>query len=155
MARKDEIQYVRYYATGSAAHKIEQEPERRRRARPVPEPRAKRIPIPFDPVAIFGTAVAVVMILCVFIGFAQVNHVNHEISAMENYVGTLKNENYALQKTYDNGYDLADVQNAAEAIGLVPIDQVQHITVHIPEPEVVEELPWWEEMWIKFTAMFE
>ena len=154
MAKKDEIQYVRYYAYGSAATKLE-EPERRRRERPEPKPRQERIPIPFDPVAIFGTEVAVVMLVCVLVGFAQVNHVNDEITAMEGYMGTLKAENYALQKTYDAGYDLEEVRTAAEAMGLVPIEQVRHITIAIPEPEVVEELPWWEEMWNEFVSMFE
>lgn len=155
MARRDQIQYVRYYAAGTAAHKIEQEPIRRKKAKPVPVPREERIAIPFDPVAVFGTAVAVVMIICVLIGFAQVNRVNGDIARMETYMSTLRSERYGLQKEYDAGYNLAEIRTAAEAMGLVPIEQVRHITIQIPEPEVATELPWWQELWNSFTALFE
>lgn len=155
MARKEQIQYVRYYAAGTAAHKIQQEPVRRKKAKPAPIPREECIAIPFDPVAVFGTAVAVVMIICVLIGFAQVNRVNDDIARMESYMGTLRSEHYGLQKEYDAGYNLAEIQTAAEAMGLVPIEQVRHITIRLPEPEVVEELPWWQELWNGFTALFE
>ena len=154
MAQKDEIQYVRYYAYGSAATKLE-EPERRRRERPAPKPKAERIPIPFDPVAVFGTAVAVLLILCVIVGFVQVTRINSQITDTETYMSSLKAEHYALERIYENGYDLDEIKTAAEAMGLVPIEQVKHVTVTIPEPEVVEELPWWEEMWNDFVSMFE
>ena len=80
MAQKDEIQYVRYYAYGSAATKLE-EPERRRRERPAPKPKAERIPIPFDPVAVFGTAVAVLLILAFRPHDPKKLFVNREIPA--------------------------------------------------------------------------
>lgn len=155
MARKDEIQYVRYYAVGTAARKLEPEQEQRRKARPAAKPKEERIPIPFDLVAVFGTAVAVVMILCVLVGFAQVNRVNDQIAAMEQHISALKNENYVLQKEYESSYDLEQIRIAAEAMGLVPIEQVQHITIHIPEPDPAAELSWWEEMWNDFKGMFE
>ena len=156
MARKDEIQYVRYYAVGSAARKLEQEP-RRVKAQPEakPKPKAEPIPIPFDAVAVFGTALAVVMLIFVLVGFGRVNRLNEQISAMETHYASLKAENYAFRKTYDARVDLTDVRAAAEAMGLVPVEQVRHITVHIPQPEVPVELPWWQEMWNEWVAMFE
>ena len=155
MARKEEIQYVRYYATGSTALKLDPEPKRKERVRPAPKPVEERIAIPFDPVAVFGTAVALVMILCVIIGFVQLNQMNDRVAQAQMDLSTLKHEHYELEKNYANGYDLDEVRDAAAAMGLVPMDQVKQITIHIPEPEVVEELPWWQEMWNEFKAMFE
>jgi hypothetical protein len=155
MAKREEIQYVRYYATGSTAVKLDPQPERRKKARPAVKPAQQRIAIPFDPLAWIGTAVAVVMVLCVMVGFFQLNHINDQVAQAQTDLTALKNQHYELEKNYENGYDLVDVANAAKAMGLVPMAEVEQITIHIPEPEVVEELPWWQEWWMEFRAMFE
>lgn len=155
MARREDIQYVRYYAYGSAAPRIHSEPDKLagRQADPIPEEQRKTIL--FDPVAIIGTAIAAVMILCVIIGFCQLNGSNNEIQAMENYISDLNSDNYALNREYSSGYDLEQIRTAAEGMGLVPVEQVEHITIHIPEPEVEVELPWWEQIWNDFLSMIE
>ena len=155
MAKRDEIQYVRYYAYGSTAVKAQPEQRRSVRAEAQPVPKAEPIPVPFSPVAVFGAAVAVVMLVLVLVGFAQLNRVNREIQTMELYISSLNSENYALNKEYQAGYDLDEIRTAAESMGLVPIDEVQHITVHFPEPEVVEELPWYQQLWEDFLSMLE
>ena len=155
MAKRDEIQYVRYYATGSTAVKLDPQPERRKKTRPAAKPVQEQITIPIDPLAIVGTVVAIVMVLCVIVGFVQLNHANDQVAQAQSELSALKNQHYELEKNYENGYDLADVADAAKAMGLVPVSEVQQITIHIPEPEVVEELPWWQEWWMEFRAMFE
>lgn len=155
MAKRDEIQYVRYYATGSAAVKLDPQPEHRKKARPAVKPVQEQITIPVDPIAMIGTVVAIVMVLCVIVGFVQLNHANDQVAQAQSELSALKNQHYELEKNYENGYDLEDVRNAAEAMGLVPVEQVQHLTIHIPEPEVVEELTWWQAWWAEFRAMFE
>ncbi len=155
MARKDEIQYVRYYAYGSTAVKAQPEQRRRPETEAQPVPRVEPIRVPFSPVAVFGAAVAVVMLVLVLVGFVQLNRLNNEIQNMELYMSSLKSENYALNKEYQAGYDLDEIRTAAEAMGLVPMEEVRHIAIHIPEPEVVEELPWYQELWNDFLAMLE
>lgn len=155
MAKRDEIQYVRYYAYGSTA--VKTQPDSRRlvenEVQPVPE--AESIPVHFSPVAVFGAAVAVVMLVLVLVGFVQLNRLNTDIQNMELYISNLKSENYALNKEYQAGYDLEEIKTAAEAMGLVPVEQVRHVTVHIPEPEVVVELPWYQQIWNDFLEMIE
>lgn len=157
MAKRDEIQYVRYYAVGSTARKLEPKRQPRRRAaeQAAPKPEEQRIPIYFDRTAVLGTALAVVMLLCVVFGFGRVNRLNQQIADMEAHIAGLRAENYGYQKDYANGVDLDDVRAAAEAMGLVPMEQVRHITVHIPQPEEPQELPWWQELWNDWIAMFE
>ena len=154
MARRDEIQYIRYYEVGTAARKLELAPVKKKRPLPVPKAKPEPKVITFDPVAIFGTAVAVVMILCVLIGFAQVNRVNDQIVQMEQTISQLKSVNYEKQKEYDGKVDLDEIRAAADAMGLVPVEQVRHVTISVPEP-VVEETPgWWETFWQNFLDMF-
>lgn len=155
MAKRDDIQYVRYYAYGSTAVKAQPEPRRRVEAEPQPVPKAEPIPVPFSPVAVFGAAVAVVMLVLVLVGFVQLNRVNNEIRTMELYISHLESENYALNKKYQAGYDLDEIKTAAEAMGLVAVEQVKHVTVRIPEPEVVVELPWYQQIWNDFLEMIE
>lgn len=155
MAKRDEIQYVRYYAYGSTAVKAQPGQRRRTEAENRPVPKAASTPILFSPVAVFGAAVAVVMLVLVLVGFVQLNRLNNEIQTMELYMSSLKSENYALNKEYQAGFDLDEIRTAAEAMGLVPIDQVEHVTIHIPEPEVVEELSWYQKLWNDFLSMIE
>ena len=155
MAKRDEVQYVRYYAYGSAAVKTQPESRRRVEEEVQPIPKAEPIPVPFSPVAVIGATVAVVMLLLVLVGFVQLNRVNDKIRGMELYISNLKSENYALNKEYQAGYDLEEIKTAAEAMGLVPMEQVRHVTVHIPEPEIVEELPWYQQIWNDFLSMIE
>lgn len=155
MAKREEIQYVRYYAYGSAAVKTQPESRRRAEAEVQPVSQTEPIPVPFSPVAVFGSAVAVVMLLLVLVGFVQLNRLNDDIRGMELYISNLKSEHYALNKEYQAGYDLDEIKTAAEAMGLVPVEQVRHVTVHIPEPEVVAELPWYQRIWNEFLSMIE
>lgn len=155
MAKKDEIQYVRYYEYGTTVRRLDPLPRRKSRPLPEPKPAAKPKPVLIDPVAVFGTAVAVVMLLCMLIGFLQVNQGNRDIHTMEQYISSIQADHYTLEKEYQAGYDIEEIQTAAEAMGLVPVEQVRHIRVSIPEPEVVEKLPWWQSLWNDFRAMFE
>lgn len=155
MADRNNIQYVRYYAPGSEAIKLDPKPERRAKPLPKPVPEEERIPIRFNPVEVFGCTVAVIMVVCVIVGFCQLYGLNTQLAQARTDLSTQKNINYELEKNYHNGYDLEEIRAAAEAMGLVPMERVQHITISIPEPEEVEELPWWQEWWLEFQAMFE
>lgn len=155
MANQNNIQYVRYYAPGSEA--IQLEPQRRRKERPAPRPvpEEERIAIRFNPVEVFGCTVAVIMVVCVIIGFCQLYGLNDQLAQARTDLSNQKNIHYELQKNYENGYDLDEIRSAAEAMGLVPMEEVQHITITIPEPEVTEELPRWQQWWLDFQSMFE
>ncbi|MBR2048404.1 MAG: hypothetical protein IJ960_07365 [Oscillospiraceae bacterium] len=154
MADRERIEYVRYYAPGSEALKVDPKP-RRERTQPKPQVRQEPTVIPFDPVAVFGCVVAVALVVCVLFGFYRLNRMNNAIANAQNDLTTQKSLHYELETNYANGYDLEDIRAAAEAMGLVPMEQVQHITIRIPEPEPVEELPWWQEWWASLKAMFE
>ena len=156
MARRNDIQYVRFYTVGTAAPRVapKAEPEVVTHS---PKKAVKRIPIPFDPVSVIGTAVAVVMLVCVFIGLWQLNRVSTQVQEMEAYISAVKAENSILQAEYRHGYDLEEVRAAAVSMGMIPADQAERITVPAVSPAPAEQTAptsWWAEFWADLRMLF-
>ena len=153
MAYYTEVRYINAYVSGSAARMVETKAQKKSALMSKFRPKRK-IVIAVDPVAIFGILVASVMAVMLMVGFMTLSRANEEAIAMEQYVANLQEENVSLQNTYDNGYDLEQVKQIAEAMGMVSIDQVPHISldVYVPEQEV-EPTPW--ETFVTFlTGLF-
>ena len=100
MAKKDN-RYIRFYTPGSAAVKVEIQDEQTWAPLPDPKP-AKKIDIPVDPIAIFGFAVAVCMLILMAVGITRLNVVRREVVTLEHYVAQLSAEHVALEETYAN-----------------------------------------------------
>ena len=66
----------------------------------------------------------------------------------------LEAENTYLQRQYSSSYDLNEIRLAAESMGLVPIEQVEHITVAVPEIVEEEPISWWEGILLEIKALF-
>lgn len=148
MARSNEVQYIRYYTPGSAAEKVElpRLPKKQPRPKAAPAPKKTAPVVRVDGLAAIGIAVAAVMLLCMLMGCAQVYSLNRQIQDLEVYVSQLELRQESLEADYAHGYDLEEIRQAALSMGLVPKDQVEHVTVHIPEMETVVEISWWENL---------
>lgn len=152
MARSGDIQYVRFYSAGSAARQVEI-PEKQ--AAPVRRPKAKKAAIiKVDGLAVVGTAVALVMLVCMLVGFAQVSQANAEREALRAQVYQLELENQALKTEYEHSYDLEEIRVAAEAMGMVPAEQTRHITVSVSEAAQQMEPTWWESFIARLQSLF-
>ena len=136
MARQFDVQYISAYTDGSAARKLEL-PKPRQTARKKAARRSKKIVLPIDPVAILGIVAACVMMVALTVGVCKLVDARQEMVAMDAYVQSLRQENIALQEEYDAGYNLENVRQTALALGMVPMEQVEQITIqiHTPEPE--------------------
>lgn len=149
MARKEKIQYINtYYAAGSAARKLERQPERKQ-AEPIRHAAApaEKITVYVDPVAVVGTVVALALLVCMVIGVVQMNGLNAQIQAAESYIAELESQQEKLEAEYKASYDPEEIRIQAEALGMVDSSQVRHITVAVPQPlPQVEEPTWWEEL---------
>ena len=155
MARRDEIRYVQYYTSGSAAYLLDKKPEQKKQTTEfIPSKPARQITIKLDPVAVLGTVVAVIMLVCVLIGVAQVNRVNEQIGLVETQLSGLKAEYSILESEYAHGYDLDEIRVAAMAMGMVPQEQVRHITVSASVPHPEEALSWWESLVSDIQELF-
>ncbi len=155
MARRSDIQYIRIYTEGTAARKLEPAPAPRRKPKPARPKARKTVAIRVDPLAVAGIAVAVVMLVLMAVGLAKLDEVQQQRQALETYITQLQQENAALQDTYDNGYDLEEIRRNAEALGMVPVEDLPHIQIQVP-PEAPDqgEAGWWESVLAFFTELF-
>ena len=157
MNYKGEIQYVRFYTAGSAAEKLAPKAEKKVHRSRMPAPAAQSAPRPklvIEPFALAGTAIALVLAILVVCGVQQVYQVSRQQAAVSQYVSTLLTENAALQTKYDQSYDLETVRNTAQSEGLVPVEQVRHIKIHVEEPVQAPQPTFWEHVWAELKELF-
>ena len=153
MARKFNERYVRYYTFGSTAAKLDR--QERKAALPQYTAPEKRKPIPVDPVALVGSAVAVLLAILMLVGFAQVAHTSAQVRKLETQVMTLELEQEQLRQKYENGYNLEEIRVAAESMGMVSVEEAAHIRVQVPAQSVqVQTLSWWDNMLASLRQFF-
>ena len=153
MARQLDVQYVRFYTDGSAARKVA--PVAPLKTIKLPKiKKHKRITLHIDPIAIGGIVMAAVMLVLMLVGVAQLASTRQELAQMEDYVQTLQQENVSLEATYEQGYDLQAVERTALALGFVPKDEVMHVTIRVPQPQITEEPGAWEQFYTFLTGLF-
>ena len=153
MARNTTERYVRYYTFGSTAAKL----DRRERKAALPEYKTpeKRKPIAVDPVALLGSAVAIVLAVLMLVGFVQVAHTSAQVRELETQVMTLELEQEQLRQKYESGYDLDEVRAAAESMGMIPAEDAIHVRVELPAETVrIETLSWWDSMLLSLRQLF-
>ena len=153
MARKTTERYVRYYTFGSTAVKL----DRRERKAALPEYKTpeKRQPIAVDPIALVGSAVAILLAVLMLVGFAQVAHTSAQVHKLETQVMTLELEQEQLRQKYEAGYDLEEVRAAAESMGMIPVEDAIHVRVELPTDTIqIEHLSWWDSMLLSLRRFF-
>ena len=154
MARTPDIQYVRYYTDGSAARKLEvQSPQKHKAANPRKRKQQGYV-IYVDPLAVAGILLAVVMLISMLVGSIQLAVAKQQLSDTQAYVTTLRQGNEQLQRTYEEGYNLEEVEKSALALGMIPVSQVQTITVQVEKETVVEEVTFWDRLSMKLEELF-
>lgn len=154
MARKPDIQYVRYYTDGSAARQLEVYSPRKNKTT-APRPRKQKgYVIYVDPLAVGGILLAAVMLVMMLVSSIRLVVARQELSDAQAYVTTLTQSNEQLRKTYDASYDLEEVEKSALALGMIPISQATTIFVDVEEEEIVEEPTFWERVSMKLAELF-
>lgn len=148
MNQKPKIQYVgQFYIHGSEARQLELEEKRRQARSKLPLERLRRgKEIYLDPVAIGGIAVALVMLAVMILGAMQIKNDWADYQVMDSYVSRLNSENAQLMQEYRSQYDLDDIQSKAQALGLVPKEDLETRTVYVTVPQPEPEMTWWEEL---------
>lgn len=150
MARKPDIEYIRFYTDGSAARQIEFQPQRKKSRLPKVRKQKKQV-VYIDPLALCGIVVSVVMLVLMTVGTVQLLVAHEQQEMLEQYVETLQQRNVELTEKYEAGYDLQTVEKAALSMGLIPAEQAEVITISVSRPEPVEEIT----VWNRITAFFE
>lgn len=146
MARKYNDRYVRFYTFGSTAAKLEQE---RGASLPKYKKPAKRRPIPFDPVAFAGSAVAVLLAVLMVVGFWQVAHTTAQVHSLQTRIVGLELEQQMLEECYESSYDLNEVRVAALSMGMISAEEANRVQLEVSDQAI--EVP--QQSWLKSILM--
>ena len=151
MVKKPDIQYIdQFYVHGSEAQVLELKPKKRlaRTVLPLSAP-DHTIKIAVDPVAISSIVVAVALLVMLVVGTVQYVEVFRKYQAMMDYVVTVQNENVELQEGYRSRINLAEIEERALALGMIPAAQAQTMTIRPTIPVQEPEMTVWEEfVWL-------
>lgn len=138
MTYKGDIQYVNFYVDGSSAKKIAPVEKVRKATLPKPKKR-KSMVVYVDPIAVLGSVVAICLLVMMLVGLSTLQQEKTQAETMDHYLTHLEKKNQELTKTYEDGYDLEEVERTALALGMVPENEVPHKVVYIPAEEVPEQ----------------
>ena len=127
-------QYVQYYTAGSTARKLAPVIPLNPTALPRTKVQQKRLKIYVDPVALLGTVVAVAMLITMLVGVSTLKSEQAKTATMVEYVESLQAESEALRTQYAEKCNLADIEEAALALGMVPKEEVAHTLIQVELP---------------------
>lgn len=146
MVQKPDIQYVtQFYSYGSEAKVLELKPAKKQKKSVLPKAAPQqKIRIMVDPVALGGILIALVLAVVMAVSVSSYLKVCNDYEVMTNYVIELQNVNVQRQQEYASMYDLEDIEAKALALGMVPMEQAEVITIVPVTPEAEAEPTWWE-----------
>ena len=156
MTRKPEIQYVgQFYIHGSEARVLAPEKEQKKPRSRLPLQYLEKIEkIYIDPVALVSMAVALFMLVVMVLGVVQMQNAWGEYDRMERKLETLQTQNIQLKHQYRNSYDLNDVREKAIALGMVPMSDVEAVTVMVTAPAAKPVRTLWDDVTWFFSGLF-
>lgn len=159
MARKPykpDIEYIqKYYSYGSEAHVVEFKPVYKKPKTKLPKPRKEQKSMVYiDPVAFCGLMVAIVMLLVMTAGIIRFDRACQEHQVMQKYLMQLQDQNVELNHDYHTGYDLEQIRETALALGMIPVEEAQTISVQVTVPQREPEPTLWDEIVWFVTGLF-
>ena len=146
MARKPDIQYIdKFYVHGSEARVLELKPQKKKAKTVLPEavPVKEKV-VQVDLLSLSAIAVAVTMIALMVMGCYQLKAAYDRSAVMSHHVIAQQNENVDLSRTYYNGFDLADIEQKALALGMIPVEDALTLTISGIIPEEAPAPTMWE-----------
>ena len=155
MTQKPKIQYVgQFYVYGSEA----KAPALKEKKKPKTKlPQAKRetvTEITLEPLALGSIAVTVVLLVALAVSAFQLRSAWQDYTVMSGYVDRLTTTNVELLETYRASYSLDDVEIQAQALGMVPVEQVKTVTVRLTPPVTQAEETLWDDIVWFFKGLF-
>ena len=99
-----------------------------------------------------GILVAAVMLILMMAGAAGLADANGEVAQMESYLAQLRDENLQLQQTYKESYDLEEIRMEALAMGMIPADRAETVTIQVQAPGAEPTEP--HSFWAVLAGLF-
>ena len=159
MARRADIQYIQHvYTDGTAARKVAFRAGVKKAPLPLFEPEMmepdQKIRVAVDPLCLAAIVVSVALMVSMVAGLLHLGAIHREQVALQEYVYALSNENAQLEKTYRAGYDLAEIEVQALALGMVPAEQLQTMSIGGGVPAEDPAPTFWEGIGQFFGELF-
>ena len=154
MASQPEVRYINAYVSGTAVPQPEKIPQKKSSVRLPKVKKQQKWLIHVDLVAVGGILAAFVLSIMLIVGLVQMSQAQQEAKMYQQYALSLQEENEELRNTYTSSYDLEEVRDIALAMGMVPAEQVQHVTMQVVTPQVEQEPTAWESFWAFLLGMF-
>ena len=154
MAMQPEVRYINAYVSGNVAVQPEKIPQKKSSVRLPKAKKQQKWLIPVDMVAVGGMLVAFVLGIMMIVSLVQMTQAQKEAKMMRQYALSLRQENQVMRDTYTAEFDLNEVQQIAQAMGMVPVEQLAHVQIHLEAPQVEEEPTAWENFWAFVVGMF-
>ena len=86
------------------------------------------------------------MLVVMVLGALQLQDDWADYRVMSNYLSKLNSDNAELMQEYRAGYDLEDIRVKAQALGMVPREELEERTVYVTVPQPEPEMTWLEEL---------
>ena len=148
MAQKPEIQYVgQFYVHGSEARELAAKNEQKKAKKELPLHRFERVrKVYVDPLAIGSLVMAAALLVTMVLGALSLQTAWQELDTARMYVSQLEAKNAVLTAEYRSGYDLDDVRSTALALGMIPVEEAQVMSLHVTVPVQEAEPTWFEDL---------
>ena len=154
MARHPDIQYIRFQTDGNAARKVEVVAPIKTLRLPRAKTQRKPLVLHIDPLALTAIFMVIVMASLMFVGVARLNTAQQQTIAMQNHVKALETKNETLRNNFEEACDLDAIERTAMAVGMVPAEQVTHISVRVPQQIAEEQPDTWERITMFLAGLF-
>ncbi len=155
MALQADVQYVNFPVDGTAARKVERNPQRNNAAPVYTRRQATRKVIAVDPVALCGIVLSVVMLMAMVVGLVEYRQSLQQARQMNAYVQQLEQENLQLQRTYKDGYDLEEIERIVLEAGMVPAENMERVRINMQQPQQEEtRMSFWDTVTTFLTGIF-
>ena len=148
MNQKPKIQYIgQFYVHGSEARVLELKPQKKKNKTVLPKfyPNKETV-VRVDALSLCAVAVAVTLVVLMVVGCFQMKAAYADYEVMNDYVISLQNENVKLQEKYYAGFDPVDIGWKAHALGMIPMEEAQTMTLSVTMPEEEPAPTLWEDM---------
>ena len=156
MTMQPDIQYVCYRYEGSSALQVQTAgtPAKVQKNTHPAVRRKKRKVLKVNLASVLAVALVVLIAVSVTVSAVRMENMRTQEQLLEQYIVSLEEENVILQAQYREGYDLEDIRQKALAMGMVPKDQVEQITIQVQIPQVEQEKTVWDQIGIFLAGLF-
>ena len=154
MARHPDVQYIRFQTDGNAARKIEVAAPIKTIRLPRVKQKRKRITLRIDPLALTAIVMTVVMAVLMVVGVQRLEEAKQKTEVMQTHVENLQKERAELSQYFRDHCNLEEVERAALALGMVPKEQVPHITIDVSGTQTTQRLDAWHQFATVLASLF-